>query len=318
MKGFEDGGVLLVDKPPGVTSFGVVERVRRWSGIKKVGHTGSLDPFATGLLVLCLGKATRLSQYIVSWDKEYEGVISLGVETDTDDATGKVVARGDYSGLREEEIEKALEGFRGKIEQMPPVFSAKKLSGVPSYRRARRGEVLKLAPVEVEVHELELLEVDLPQVRFRAKCSKGTYMRSLARDLGRVLGCGGHLASLRRVAIGHLRVEEAIGLWELKERRAMGLGHLLWPIEKVLGIWPTCRLSSPWSRLIRHGQAVPVEALDGAQKDLAAKADRVLIADEAGRLLAIGSVRGDGPSRRLHPEQVFPWEMAEDRSVGSG
>lgn len=317
MRARQEGGVLLVDKPPGVTSFGVVERIRRWSGIKKVGHTGSLDPFATGLLVLCLGKATRLSQYIVNWDKEYEGVICLGVETDTDDATGKVVAEGDYSHLKEEDIREALQGFKGKIEQMPPIFSAKKLSGVPSYKRARRGEVLNLAPVEVEMHELELLEVDLPRVLFRARCSKGTYMRSLARDLGRALGCGGHLSSLRRTAIGHLRVEEAVGLWELKERRSAGIGNLLWPIEKVLEIWPKCQVSAPWTRLVRHGQDVPVEALGEVQKDVLEKGGRVLIADEGGKLLAIGSVRGEGLFRRLHPEQVFGWAVAEDRSISA-
>ncbi len=299
------GGVLLLDKPAGLTSFGMVDRVRRWSRVKKVGHTGTLDPFATGLLVLCLGKATRLAYYITAWDKEYEGAILLGEDTDTDDATGQVILKGDVRGLSREDVERGLMGFLGEIQQLPPRFSAKKFGGVPSYKRARRGEDVELQPVTVQIHELELKEVEIPMVRFRARCSKGTYMRSLARDLGKVLGCGGHLAELRRVAVGPLRVEEALQWEEVRSLRGETLMEHVRPLEKVLTGWRKVVLTPQWARRARHGQDLPREAFSG-QLDCTDQEDlRVVLADELGVLLGIGRVMGEGPGTHIHPEQVW-------------
>ncbi len=299
------GGVLLLDKPAGLTSFGLVDRVRRWSKMKKAGHTGTLDPFATGLLVLCLGKATRLAHYITAWDKEYEGTILLGEDTDTDDATGQVILKQDVVGLAPEDVERALEGFRGEIQQLPPRFSAKKLGGVPSYKRARRGEDVELQPATVQIHELELKEVEIPLVRFRARCSKGTYMRSLARDLGKVLGCGGHLAELRRVAVGHLRVEEALRWEEVRHLRGESLTAKLWPMERVFSGWRKVLLTWQWARRARHGQDLPLEAFSGQLDCKDQHGERVVLADELGELLGIGIVMGEGPGMHIHPEQVW-------------
>lgn len=299
------GGVLLLDKPAGLTSFAVVERVRRWSRIRKVGHTGTLDPFATGLLVLCMGRATRLAHYITAWDKEYEGTIRLGEETDTDDATGQVILRRDPGELSRQALDSALEAFRGEIEQLPPRFSAKKLAGVPSYRRARRGEDVELKAVRVQVHELEVTGVEMSLVHFRARCSKGTYMRSLARDLGRALGCGGHLAGLRRVAVGHLRVEDALGWEEARSLRGEALVAHLWPLERVLAGWNRVVLAPEWARKARHGQDLPAEAFYGQTQDPAWHGERVVLADELGELLGVGLVVGEGPTMRIHPEQVW-------------
>ncbi len=298
-------GVLLLDKPSGLTSFGVVDRVRRWSRIKKVGHTGTLDPFATGLLVLCLGKATRLAHYITAWDKEYVGSILLGEDTDTDDATGQVILKRDVGGLTREDVERVLEAFRGEIKQLPPRFSAKKLRGVPSYKRARRGEQVDLQPVKVQIHELELQEVKIPLVRFRVRCSKGTYMRSLARDLGKVLGCGGHLAELRRVAVGHLRVEDALQWEEVRSLRGEALMARVWPLERVLSQWEKVLLSSPWARKARHGQDLPQEAFSGQLECDHKEGERVVLMDEVGSFLGIGLIMGEAAGAYIHPEQIW-------------
>lgn len=299
------GGVLLLDKPAGLTSFGLVDRVRRWSKAKKVGHTGTLDPFATGLLVLCLGKATRLAYYITAWDKEYEGTICLGKETDTDDATGEVILEGDVAGVSAEDVERALERFRGEIQQLPPRFSAKKLAGVPSYKKARRGESVDLQPATVQIHELELKEVEIPLIRFRARCSKGTYMRSLARDLGKVLGCGAHLAELRRVAVGHLRVEEALKWEELRSLRGEALMAKMWPMERVLSGWRKLLLAPQWAHKAKHGQDLPLEAFCGQLDPAEQIGERVVLANELGELLGVGVVMGEGLEVHIHPEQVW-------------
>lgn len=298
-------GVLLLDKPAGLTSFGLVDRVRRWSKVKKVGHTGTLDPFATGLLVLCLGKATRLAHYITAWDKEYEGTIRLGEDTDTDDATGQVILKRDTQRLGREDVQLALEGFRGQIQQLPPRFSAKKLGGVPSYKRARKGEDVALQPATVQIHELELKEVEIPLVHFRARCSKGTYMRSLARDLGKVLGCGGHLAELRRVAVGHLRVEEALKWEEVRTLRGETLVAKVWPMERVLSGWRKILLAPQWAHRAKHGQDLPPEAFAGQLDGTDQHGEKVVLTDEFGGLLGIGIVRGEVTGLHIHPEQVW-------------
>jgi len=236
---------------------------------------------------------------------EYVGTIRLGEDTDTDDATGQVILSRELGDLAREDVERAMEGFRGEIQQLPPRFSAKKLGGIPSYRRARRGEEVDLQPVTVRVHDLEVTDVQAPLVRFRARCSKGTYMRSLARDLGRVLGCGGHLAELRRVAVGHLRVEAALPWEEARSLRGEALLQRLVPLERVLEGWRKVMLAPEWARRARHGQDLPQEAF-GSQTNCADwSGERVVLADELGGLLGVGIVVGDGPGMHIHPEQVW-------------
>jgi tRNA pseudouridine55 synthase len=308
-------GILLLDKPAGLTSFGMVERIRRWAKIRKVGHTGTLDPFATGLLVLCLGRATRLAHYITAWDKGYEGTIRLGEETDTDDATGAVLSGDDPGGVTSEALERAVDGFRGEIQQLPPRFSAKKQAGVPSYRRARRGEEVDLKPVPVRIDHLEIISLETPWVRFRARCSKGTYMRSLARDVGRALGCGAHLFQLRRTDVGPLRVEEAISWEDIRYRRGDEVVTLLWPVERILTAWEPVRLDAEWIQKVRHGQDVPGAAMRDHGLADPPQGEHVRLIGERGEFLAVGKVLRGSSGWWIHPEQV--WRESEGPQTGN-
>ena len=228
--------VLPVDKPPGPTSHDAVDIVRRALGVRRVGHTGTLDPFASGLLLMCVGPATRLSEYLSALDKSYEAVARLGISTDTEDCEGQVVEeREGWKRLSALAIDAALSGFRGAQQQVPPQFSAKKVGGVAMHRRARRGERVELPARPITVHELELLAFEPPLLRLRVRCSSGTYVRSLARDIGRALGVGAHLTELRRTAIGRFAVADALPVASLEDPSAVrevaidplsALGHL--------------------------------------------------------------------------------------------
>lgn len=201
---------MLVAKPAGPTSHDVVDIVRRALGEDRVGHLGTLDPFAKGLLVLVVGRATRLAPFAAEWPKSYEGVIRLGVTTDTDDATGTVLATSPWTGVTLTQLAEVVGSFRGRYEQRPPAYSAVKIAGERAYRRARRGEAVVPEPRPVEIRELEIVEAAVPDLQFRATVSAGTYLRSLARDIGAALGCGAHLTALRRTAVGPLRLADAI------------------------------------------------------------------------------------------------------------
>lgn len=210
--------VLILDKPSGMTSHDVVNRVRRITGERSVGHLGTLDPMATGVLPLVLGRYTRLAQFFKEGAKTYEGTIIFGYATDTYDAEGE--AQGEMREVQPtlEELEQLLPRLRGRIQQMPPVYSAKKINGVPAYKLARRDKPVELKPVEVEVRHFEITGVDGSQASFVAEVSAGTYIRSLAHDLGQMLGCGAHLMSLRRTQAGEFTIQEAITLEQLAEQ----------------------------------------------------------------------------------------------------
>lgn len=209
-------GVLLVDKPPAHTSHDVVARLRGILRMKRIGHAGTLDPMATGLLLILVGKATRVSQYLMGLDKEYEGAVELGRTTDSQDADGEVVTTRPVPPLGEAELKTALQGFIGDQYQLPPMYSAIKIGGVPLYKSARRGEEVEREPRFVRVVSWDLMGLALPRFDFRMRVSKGTYVRTLAHDLGERLGCGAHLASLRRTAIGAFRVSDALTLEQLE------------------------------------------------------------------------------------------------------
>lgn len=217
-------GVLLVDKKSGLTSHDVVERFRRRAKVKKAGHTGTLDPLATGLLVLCVGKATRLQAYLMGMEKTYEGTFQFGWATDSYDAAGTPVGESVEQDVSAVDFEPHVARFRGEIEQMPPAFSAKKIDGVRAYELARKGQEVKLQPKRVTIYEFTILDVDGSRVRFRVRSSAGTYMRSLAHDLGQAVGIPAHLLELRRTAIGTFRIEDAIAFDEMAEA----------PPEKIL------------------------------------------------------------------------------------
>ncbi|MGN6182211.1 MAG: tRNA pseudouridine(55) synthase TruB [Thermoanaerobaculia bacterium] len=210
-------GVLLVDKKTGITSHDVVERFRRRSKVKKAGHTGTLDPLATGLLVLCVGKATRLQAFLRGMEKTYDGTIQFGWATDSYDASGTPLTEAVAKDVSDVDFEPHVAKFRGEIEQMPPAFSAKKIEGVRAYELARKGEEVKLQPKRVTVYEFTVLEVNGSELRFRVRSSAGTYMRSLAHDLGNSIGVPAHLKELRRTAIGNFHVEKAIGFDAMSE-----------------------------------------------------------------------------------------------------
>lgn len=202
-------GILLVNKPQGKTSFGLIRQLRRLTGVRKIGHAGTLDPFATGVMVLLIGKEyTTLSNQLLCADKEYLAEVSLGVSTDTYDCDGKVVARSKRIPLAEELCE-ALQRFQGEIDQIPPMFSAKKVQGRKLYSLARMGESIERPAVRVRV-ETELLQYDYPKLHIRVACSKGTYIRSIAHELGELLGCGAHLSQLQRIRSGSFCLEECI------------------------------------------------------------------------------------------------------------
>jgi tRNA pseudouridine55 synthase len=215
----DPGGVLLVDKPKGWTSFDVVAKSRGIFRVKKVGHTGTLDPMATGLLVLCFGRATKLVERLQAEEKEYTGTIRFGATTPTDDADSEENENFPTDHLTAESITQGASALVGELMQMPPMFSARKVAGQRLYKLARRGETVEVEPRRITVSTFEITDVELPEARFRIVCSKGTYIRSLARDLGRALGSGAYLTELRRTRSGSLLVEQAATIEELQATR---------------------------------------------------------------------------------------------------
>jgi len=214
---FQEGVVLNVNKPPGITSFGVVRKVRGWTRCKKVGHAGTLDPMATGVLLVATGKATKQIHTLVGLDKVYQSRIKLGSSTDTDDAEGHILETRDVPDFSLQEIEKVLTDFTGDICQVPPMYSAIKVDGKPLYKLARKGKVIERQPRTVQVHSIVLKALETPFMDLEVTCSKGTYIRALARDIGEKLGTGGHVFSLERSAIGSYRIEDSMTLDTVKE-----------------------------------------------------------------------------------------------------
>jgi len=252
-------GILNLDKPAGMTSHDVVARVRHLLGIRKVGHAGTLDPMATGVLLICLGQATRVAEYLMRSDKIYRAEIRLGVTTDTHDAEGQVIKTAKVN-VGEEEVREALASFVGQIEQVPPMYSALKREGIPLYRLARKGIVVERKPRTVKVHRIKLLDWSPPLVTIEVTCSPGTYIRALARDLGERLGCGAHLAALTRLASGRFTLDEAVSLDKLAEAAAQGRWQeLLHPLDAALQDFPAVTLDEAAERRVRFGQQVAIE-----------------------------------------------------------
>lgn len=210
MKEGHPNGILIVDKPKGITSHDVVNIVRRLFNVKEVGHAGTLDPIATGVLIILIGEATKRSNFLASVDKEYRTTLRLGITTDTGDAFGKIIASSQLQGLERDLIEKTIMGFKGEIEQMPPVFSAVKFKGRSLYKWARKGITVPRKARKVTVREISIKKISLPDIVFDVSCSKGTYIRQLCMDIGGKLGCGAHMAELRRLKAGDFHISQAI------------------------------------------------------------------------------------------------------------
>jgi len=227
-------GVLLIDKPRGCTSHDVVDRVRRKLKMKKVGHAGTLDPNATGLLIILVGKATKVSQYLMSLDKEYEGTMKLGEITNTYDSEGEVMETRDVPELEAGAIEEAFAGFFGDQYQTPPMFSAKKVDGVPLYKLARKGKEIEREPRFIRISRLEVEAYEPPLLTFSVACSKGTYIRTLAHDIGEKLGCGAHLDSLRRTISGSFNIQQCTPLDRFEELTAVEIRRRLIPVYQAV------------------------------------------------------------------------------------
>jgi tRNA pseudouridine55 synthase len=317
-------GLLIIDKPPGLTSHDVVARVRRVMSERRVGHTGTLDPFATGVLVVLVGRATRLAQFLSGAAKEYEAVVRLGYATDTGDLTGARLAGADVQkqdaarvqALSEREVEAALATFRGEIEQVPPMYSAKKIQGRKLYELARRGVEVERAPVRVTIYELEALrragEGDSPlrhnddgtaDLSIRVRCSAGTYIRTLGESLGRQLNTAAHLAALRRTRAGTFGIEGAVRLEDLAADAEEGVGgaaSFLLPMEAALSGLPFLHLTADEARKSLHGMAL---RLDGGAEAGWQNEQAVGMRGADGQLIAVGFY--DALSRSLRPRVVF-------------
>jgi tRNA pseudouridine55 synthase len=286
-------GVLPVDKPEGPTSHDIVSRARRALGLRAIGHTGTLDPFASGLLLLCLGRSTRLAEYLTGLPKSYQATLRLGVSTDTDDREGRVLSTNeDWESVTPARLESALAANRGEILQVPPQYSAKRVDGRRMYEVAREGGERSLEPCSVVVSGLHAVRFELPEVDLEVDCSSGTYIRAIARDVGEHLGVGAHLTALRRTRIGGFTVSDAVGLEDLTDGERVAEA-LVSPAEAVAD-FPAFVLEPNEAIAIGHGRSVPAPA------NTAAAAPVALLSVD-GTLLAIGESTGS----ELRPRKVF-------------
>ncbi|AFQ48350.1 tRNA pseudouridine(55) synthase TruB [Burkholderia cepacia] len=275
-------GVLLLDKPIGLSSNDALIRAKRLLLAKKAGHTGTLDPLASGLLPLCFGEATKFSQDLLDADKTYEATMRLGVRTTTGDAEGDVLDARAVECDRAA-VEAALARFTGEIVQVPPMYSALKRDGKPLYEYARAGQTVEREGRNVTIHALDLLACELPDVTFRVTCSKGTYVRTLAEDIGEALGCGAHLTMLRRTGVGALTLEHAVTLDALSDADETARDAWLQPVDALLSTFPLVRLDEASAKRFLHGQRLPLSALDPID---ATEGERVRVYDAA-RLLGV-------------------------------
>ncbi|MGB2717637.1 MAG: tRNA pseudouridine(55) synthase TruB [Vicinamibacterales bacterium] len=298
-------GVLIVDKPSGPTSHDVVARVRKTIGLRRIGHTGTLDPLATGVLPLVLGRATRLSQFLSADEKEYVADVRLGASSDTYDAMGRlsrtlwIEAGASDRWPTAAGVESVLSEFRGTYWQTPPPFSAKKIAGTPAYRFARRDQAVELKPVSVTVSALTLVACSHDVVRLRVVCSAGFYVRTLAHELGVRLGCGGYLEALRRTRVGSFREEEAVPLETIEQAGTDALRYLL-PMNRLLEEYPTVVVNPRGLKRATHGNALGPEDLAGPPP--AASTPKARVVDSDGSLLAIAEPVSGG---LLHPVVVL-------------
>lgn len=289
-------GVLVVDKPIGLTSHDVVQVIRRGTGIRRAGHTGTLDPRASGVLVILIGPAVRLSEYVSASDKRYQATIHLGSSTDTYDSEGFVTqSTNNAMDITEEQFDDILQTFVGEIEQVPPPFSAIKIKGRKAYDLAREGEEVNLEPRTINVYSLEVLEWDPPEAVIDVYCSSGTYVRSLANDLGNSLGTGAHLVGLRRTKSGRFTLRDAVPLRRLQEAFTAGNWYrFLIPAAEALADWPMVELDADQVELVRHGHRVPAEPIDkGWARGVS----------EQGDLVALLEV--DDATQEWQPRKVF-------------
>ena len=297
-RGRKVNGVLVLNKPAGMTSSDAVQQAKRIYGAQKVGHTGSLDPLATGVLPLCFGEATKFSQYLLESDKKYRARIKLGITTDTGDADGAVISEVSPAGIGASEVEQAICAFRGAIKQVPPMYSALKHNGQPLYKLARQGIAVERKVRDVMVYEIEMSEFISDEFEIELHCSKGTYVRSIAEDLGKALGCGAHVKSLHRRAAGPYCEKEMVDLDALRQiEDQQGLDALLQPMASAVAQWPAVKMVEPTAYFVRQGQPVQV-----AHAPLNGWVQLMEIAENSEeRFLGVGEILADG---RVAPRRL--------------
>ena len=293
-------GILNIDKPYGITSMEVVRRIKRASGLRRIGHGGTLDPVATGVVLICLGRATRLMEYLIDGTKDYRAVVELGASTDTYDALGQVTSMQELSNVGLAEIEGALEPVKGVIQQVPPMFSALKRQGKRLYELARAGIEVEREPRRVEVFRVELLDWSPPLITVEVSCGRGFYMRSFAHDLGQTLGCGGHLKSLVRLRTGPFHVSEAMPLSEAEVRFADGTWRgALYAPDVVLSKMEAVIVGRRHAEMISNGQPLP----PSLRVPFSPPNERCRVYDIDGRF--VGILRFDASARHWRPDKVF-------------
>ena len=312
--GMEIDGLLIVDKPEGITSLEVVKGVKRRLRVKKAGHIGTLDPFASGVLPVVINEGTRLVPFLRDEPKKYEAIVKLGEETSTDDPTGEVICRKPLGEVTREQIQDVAQSFQGKIRQIPPMFSAIKMGGKPLYRLARKGIEVERKEREVEIFDLQITEIDLPRIGFRVSCSKGTYIRTLGKDIGRKIGCGAHLLQLRRVQSGLFSLGQAIS-WEKVE--GLPAGDDLWPwvisLRDALFDLPEVIGDAELAKKVRLGREIRVRDLSSSTLPAFDKGAWLRMSSPEEELIAIlksevkdTDIQGAGPEGiALRPLRVF-------------
>lgn len=298
-------GVLNVNKPSGPTSHDVVAFIRRIAGTKRVGHAGTLDPLASGVLLVCLGQATRIVEYLVDWPKSYRATAVFGVETDTEDSTGAITRETDASYVTRDLIEGVLPRFIGRIQQVPPMASAVHHEGKRLYELARKGQVVEREAREVDIYSIRLVDFrpgTRPVALLDVDCSKGTYIRTLCADIGSALDCGGHMSALVRTAIGRFRVEDALTMDAIEALAVEGrFAECLHSIDEVLSDMPAADLTPAQAEKVSHGTEVPAVQVP----DLPAPGSPIRLRDQDGRLLGIGVVRVRDGIPTLKPDKMF-------------
>lgn len=289
-KGRAINGIVLLNKPKGLTSNRALQQVKHIFDARKAGHTGSLDPLATGMLPICLGEATKVSGFLLEADKRYITRCRLGIRTDSADADGEIIQTADYDHIQQADIEATLPAFRGEIEQMPPMHSALKVNGVPLYKLAHQGQEIERNSRQVRVYDLKLLSFDAPFAEFSIHCSKGTYVRTLVDDIGQTLGCGAHVTELSRLQVGPFTDPDAMysieDLERLREQGRQQLDDCLLGLDSALSEFPAVNLSADAAFYLQQGQAVFIPKA----KDLG----EVRLYTQDNRFFGVGEVQGDG------------------------
>jgi tRNA pseudouridine55 synthase len=300
-------GIIVIDKPGNISSAGVVRFVKKTLNADKIGHAGTLDPFAEGVLICCLNQATRLAGFLLQAKKKYAAVLKLGEETDTQDFTGTIVSTAKPVDVSPQAIENVFNEFAGPIEQLPPVYSALKHKGVPLYKLARRGRPMQKPPRRVQIYNIRIQEIALPLVRFEVTCSAGTYIRTLCADIGKSLGCGGHLTALKRLESSGFTLNQSVSMPELEKlRNSTDLSNRIISMADALPDMPKFCADTQLAEKIRHGKLISTRELTGPNGDggTLSAGSEIKIVDWDGDLIAI--LKYCEPGTRLEYRCVFP------------